>query len=412
MELAELRLIWQGAGRPSAAKLRIAAQKRGLDITLKKATEFLKQQPVNQIFAPPPKSDGKITSPELNSRLQVDLLDFKARSPEKNDGFRAVLLCVDIFSRYLYTEPLKTKEPEEVAAAFQKILRRVHGNRLHTKSRPQPVREVTTDKGEEFKGPFAEVLEKHDILQTFKEGPNTLAIVDAAIRTLKNTLAKAMVDKETNSWVDMLPEAVASYNSNSHAGIMNAAPEDVSKTPVLQYELEKKSGYNTARNVALHKARVEKLSAAGAFRTLEPRTTWNRAGQARYSEKVHKIAGIGDKNVISTEGVDVPIKNVLPVAANSADVKVPSELKPGRPIREAGAKEALRPFAVALKGILGEDAMSLQGAGSKLRKIPGFAEAMTAHNISGIGSVQCFLNLFSGEFVMEGRAPNATVKVK
>ena len=56
--------------------------------------------------------------------------------------------------------------------------------------------------------------------------------------------------------------------------------------------------------------------------------------------------------------------------------------------------------------------MATRGAGIKLRKIPGFAEAMTAQNISGIGSFQRFLNLFSGEFEMDGRAPNVTVKVK
>ena len=44
---------------------------------------------------------------------------------------------------------------------------------------------VTTDAGAEFKGPFSELLEKQGISQEFKEAQNSMAVVDAAIRTIK-----------------------------------------------------------------------------------------------------------------------------------------------------------------------------------------------------------------------------------
>ena len=91
--LAELRLLWSRAGRPGADKLRDAAKRQGLNLTVKEAKEFVIGQAVNQVFQPAPRSEGRITSPELNARWQANLMDYKARSPEKNDGYRLVLIC-------------------------------------------------------------------------------------------------------------------------------------------------------------------------------------------------------------------------------------------------------------------------------------------------------------------------------
>ncbi len=80
-----------------------------------------------------------------------------------------------------------------------------------------------------------------------------------------------------------------------------------------------------------------------------------------------------------------------------------------RPVRDEGARQALRPFATALKGFLGPyGTLTLQGAGAKLRGMPGFTEAVAARKIAGIGALHRFLDL-SSECVLEGRAPKATV---
>ena len=70
-----------------------------------------------QVYSPAPKSEGKVTSPELHERWQSDLMYFTSRSLEPNAGNRLALICVDIFSRAAYAEPLRSKEPREVADA-------------------------------------------------------------------------------------------------------------------------------------------------------------------------------------------------------------------------------------------------------------------------------------------------------
>ena len=396
-----LKEIYEAAGRPGVAKFRDAAKRRGVQLTVKQARDFVQAQSVAQVFAPAPRSEGKVTSPELNARWQADLVDYKTRSPEKNKGHRLILVVIDVFSRFLYAEPLKTKEAAEVAQAFERILRRAGAL----------PKELSTDSGAEFKGPFSEMLRRRGISQRYKEQINHLAVVDAAIRTLKDTLKKDMTAKSSDSWLDSLPAAVKAYNANSHAAIMNTAPEDVKNTPVLQYELEKQSGLDAAHNAKVHQDRMVRLRSAGAFRLVMPRSTWVRSGQPRYSEKVYELDHFVGPDVVAKDGTRRPVRDALPVPRGSQDVQVPRELKGGRPIRDEGARAALRPFATALRGFLGPTgSLTLQGAGTKLRGVPGFAEAMAQQRITGIGALVRFLALFP-EFVVEGKAPKASVRL-
>ena len=135
-----------------------------MSLSVKEARDFVLGQGAAQVFQPAPKSQGKITSPEMNDRWMCDLMDFKSRTPEKNDGFRLALVCVDVFSRMLYAEPLKTKEPEEVAAAFQRIKRAAGA----------VPKEVSTDAGAELKGVFSEMLEKEGIGQRTRRSRRTI----------------------------------------------------------------------------------------------------------------------------------------------------------------------------------------------------------------------------------------------
>ena len=146
------------------------------------------------------------------------------------------------------------------------------------------------------------------------------------------------------------------------------------------------------------------------MRALLPRSTWTRTGQARYSEKVYDLARVEGHEAVAADGSRFPVRDVKPVPRGSEDVTVPRALKAGRPIRDTGAKAALAPFATALRGLLGDGAITLQMAGTRLRAIPGFSDAMLAQRLVGTGALQRFLDLFP-EFVVEGRAPKATVRL-
>ena len=58
--------------------------------------------------------------PNVNSQWQIDLLDIK----NKNLPFNFLLTVIDVFSRYAFVEPVKTKSSENVAEAFRAIFKR------------------------------------------------------------------------------------------------------------------------------------------------------------------------------------------------------------------------------------------------------------------------------------------------
>ena len=83
-DLPELRAIWQAAGRPGVVKFRHAVPRAGLNLTVKKAADFVHGEATAQVFAPAPKSEGKISSPQLNKRWQADLIDrLQKQNPRK-----------------------------------------------------------------------------------------------------------------------------------------------------------------------------------------------------------------------------------------------------------------------------------------------------------------------------------------
>ena len=74
----------------------------------------------------------------LDSQWDVDLMDMKDLSDD-NDGYQYVLVAIDIFSRFAWGIPTRSKSAEDVTDAFLLLLQ---GSR-------QP-RVIRTDKGRDF----------------------------------------------------------------------------------------------------------------------------------------------------------------------------------------------------------------------------------------------------------------------
>ncbi len=139
-----------------------------------------------------------------------------------------------------------------------------------------------------------------------------MAVVGGLIRIIKIMIAIEMVDATNESWGKAVPLAVKACNSNSHSAVMNSAPEGAKDTPMLQYELEKQSGFDVVPNRNINeKDRIDKLRVLGTFRILLPRRTWHRVGQPKYSEKVCELLGIDGQDAKTTDGTTAPIKTML-----------------------------------------------------------------------------------------------------
>ena len=350
MSEEELRAVWLEAGRPGVDKFYAAVLRSGLAIMRQAAQEFVKKQETRQVFAPGPKSGGRVTASRLDDRWQCDLIDWKQMDASKNDGYKYIFVVVDVFSRFMWTIPTESKSLETTMGAFDWLLR---------ESGRKPA-EVDSDGGTEFSARFTSFLEGKQISHTTRAigHTNALAVVDAAIKSLKETLVKDMAEEGSQTWIKFLKGATKAHNSNSHEHLMGSSPDDVGNTPALQYFLEKQAGIDSANNFEQHASRVEALNKHGAFRVLLPGKTFTRTTTARWSNEVHKVKEIDGAYVEDDKGQRFRIRDCLPVPSNSKDAKASVDV--GSDAKREVARELLTLFAQALNGMLGAEGLTLQ----------------------------------------------------
>lgn len=79
----------------------------------------------NEVFAPARKNFQRrqLDQRGVLDTWQIDLIDLTNLS-KQNDGYKYVLMVVDIFSKVGYAAPLKSKVAKEVATAMEGIFER------------------------------------------------------------------------------------------------------------------------------------------------------------------------------------------------------------------------------------------------------------------------------------------------
>ena len=125
-----------------------------------------------------------------------------------NKGYKYLLTVIDVFSKYSWIVPLKTKTGKEVAQAFRKLFLAGHPSRLWT------------GKGTEFYNRHLKaVLEANNVLLYSTENDEKSSVVERWKRTMKNIMWKYFTANNTQKCTDVLPSMVDKYNSTYHRSI-------------------------------------------------------------------------------------------------------------------------------------------------------------------------------------------------
>ena len=109
MSEEQLKQVWLESGRPGVAKLYPAAARAGIPATRRAIVNFIKAQETRQIFAPPPRSNGRVVSTRIDDTWQADLIDFKKMDDTRNEEYRVVLVVVDVSSRFTGRRPWRPR---------------------------------------------------------------------------------------------------------------------------------------------------------------------------------------------------------------------------------------------------------------------------------------------------------------
>lgn len=114
-----------GFGSVEKFWLRFRSKFKKLGIRKKQVAEVLGAQEITQVFKRKPKREFyTIVSPSVRNNYQMDLLDIH-QDATFNRGYRWMMVCVDVFSRYAVVIPMKRKTNSEVLRAYKEITRKM-----------------------------------------------------------------------------------------------------------------------------------------------------------------------------------------------------------------------------------------------------------------------------------------------
>ncbi len=121
---------------------------------------------------------------------------------EDNENVRYLLVLIDVVSRYLFVQPLKTKRGVDVLSALKKIFA------------TQKPKKLQTDDGKEFVNrEVGQYLKKEGVTFFTVKSDKKAAIAERVVRTLKDKIHRYMNEAHTLKYIDVLQDLVESYNN-------------------------------------------------------------------------------------------------------------------------------------------------------------------------------------------------------
>ena len=198
----------------------------------KRAQEWLSGQDAYTLHKPVRRrgfSTRSYYASTVDQQWQADLVDMQSLRAH-NDGYGHLLTCIDIFSRWAFAIPLKTKFATEVIEAFKRIFK--------TSGR-QPLL-LQTDQGKEFENrAFRSYLTSQGIQQFSVKSEYKAALVERFHRTLRARMWRYFTANNTKRWVEVLPKLLASYNNRPHRALNGYTPSGVVNSILLQSHLRR-----------------------------------------------------------------------------------------------------------------------------------------------------------------------------
>ena len=156
----------------------------------------------------------------IDSLWDIDLADMKAYEHD-NDGYRYLLIAIDVFSKKAWGLPTKRKDGPTLVKTWEKLFE-------ITERRPESVR---SDKGGEFKNHSMNTFFKqHNINYYTSQNENTKAnFVERFLRTLKGKMWRYFTYHGSYRWVDVIQDLITSYNNTYHRSI-KMTPNEVNQS--------------------------------------------------------------------------------------------------------------------------------------------------------------------------------------
>ena len=213
----------------------------------------------------------------IDQQWQGDLF-FLPELAKFNDGTQAILVCIDVVSRFAWCEQMFDKSGKETARAFEAIIQK--GSR-------KPEKFQTDDGKEFFNQHFSAVMAKYNINHFSIPSDKKAAIAERFVQTLKEKIHRYIdVNAGVVRYIDVLPDLVRSYNDTFHSKIKMAPSEVTAENEAEVLEnLYSKDLWNKPRE-------VPRLKVGDTVRISGGDAPFMKGYKGRWTEELFEIAKI------------------------------------------------------------------------------------------------------------------------
>ena len=183
----------------------------------------------------------KIIVNHIDEIFAADLVEMQ-KFAKLNKGYRYLLTCIDIFSKYAWVIPLKDKKAINIKNALLKIFKQ------------RKPKFLWTDRGTEFYNKQVQYLLNENNIKLYSTNNSEIksSIVERFNLTFKNMMYKKFTENNSTIFYNILDQLVENYNNKYHSTI-RMSPIEASKKI---NEKKIKNIYNFEKTKKLGKFRI------------------------------------------------------------------------------------------------------------------------------------------------------------
>ena len=150
----------------------------------------------------------KIIVNHIDEIFAADLVEMQ-KFAKLNKGYRYLLTCIDIFSKYSWVIPLKDKKGINVKNALQKIFK------------GRSPKFLWTDRGKEFYNKQVQDLLNENNIKLYSTNNSEIksSVVERFNRTFKNMMYKKFTENNNTIFYNIIDDLVNEYNNKYHSKI-------------------------------------------------------------------------------------------------------------------------------------------------------------------------------------------------
>ena len=222
----------------------------------------------------------KIIVNYINEIHSTDLVDMTQYS-KMNRGYKYIFTNIDVFSKYAYAYPLKSKKIHDIKPCFEKIFKNNKPKYIWSDKEPAF---LSKEMQQFFKDSNVKIYHTNSYLKA--------VVIERFNRSLRELMMKEFVKNNNTVWYNILPKLIKIYNNRYHSTIkmkpiqVNKSNEKYIKENIYSYD-------KTSKNPKFKINDLVRIS-------LKRRDIFDKpSSNIKWSEELFKIHSIKKSNVIT-----------------------------------------------------------------------------------------------------------------